>query len=193
MKKKTLANLLESVSLKDLKSMIPFKVKMDTLQNKKQDLEKSLESVNLEIESLMGTTGKTLTRSRKKATRKSIKRSKRRIVQPSLSSVIVDLLKEKKKPLKVNEICEAVLKEKGYKTQAKNFKANVMILLYTNKKGLFKKVGPGLFGLAGEKKPTTKKKTQKSALKSVKKKSSNKKKLSATKKKIVKKVVNKGK
>ena len=155
MKKNTLANMLDTISLKDLRSMIPFKVKMDTLQKKKQDLEKSLESVNHEIESLMGTTGKTSGRrpSRPKGItkKKTVKRTRKRIAQSSLSSVVVEILQEKKKPLKINEICEAVLKEKGYKTQAKNFKANVTILLYTNKKGLFKKVGPGLFGLAGEK------------------------------------------
>ena len=73
--------------------------------------------------------------------------------------MIVELLKEKKKPMKINEICEAVLKEKKYKTQAKNFKANVRILLYKNEKGLFKKVKTGLFGLAAAKKKATGKKT----------------------------------
>jgi hypothetical protein len=73
---------------------------------------------------------------------------KERIVQPSLSSLVVQILKEKKKPQKVNDITEALLSEKKYKTQAKNFKANVRILLYKNDKKLFKKVGPGQYGLA---------------------------------------------
>ena len=192
MKKNTLANMLESVSLKDLKSMIPFKVKLDTLQKNKKDLEKSLETVNQEIESLIGSTGKTARRrtGRPKgiAKKKTVKRTRKRIVRPSLSSVMVELLKEKKKPLKVNEIHDAVLKEKKYITQAKNFKAQVRILLYKNDKGLFKKIKPGVFGLTAEKKPSTKKKAQVPAEKTVK---STKKKAPAPKKKSVKKAAKK--
>ena len=43
---------------------------------------------------------------------------------------------------------EVLLKEKGYKTKAKNFKSQVRILLYKNEKGLFKKTGPGKFSHA---------------------------------------------
>ena len=66
--------------------------------------------------------------------------------------MIAEILKEKKKPLGVNDICDALLKEKKYKTKAKNFKANVRILLYKNEKGLFRKSGPGRFRLAAIKK-----------------------------------------
>ena len=162
MKKTNLANLLETVSLQDLQKMVLTKGKLDSLEKKKTDLEKSLAAVNKQIDSLQGSLGKTGARGpgrpKGKPTKKKVKRTRKRIAQPSLSSVIVEILKEKKKPLKVNEIHDAVLKEKGYKTKAKNFKANLRIMLYTNKKGLFKKVKPGLFGLAAEKKKATVKK-----------------------------------
>jgi HB1, ASXL, restriction endonuclease HTH domain len=162
MKKKELATLLESVSLQDLKKVISQKEKLGPLEKKKKEIEKSLASVNRQIESLQRSVGKTGARGpgRPKGTtkKKEVKKARKRIRQPSLSSLIVDILKEKKEPLGVNNICEGVLKEKGYKTKAKNFKSQVRILLYKNEKGLFKKVGPGEFGLAGERKPTTYKK-----------------------------------
>jgi len=37
---------------------------------------------------------------------------------------------------------------RGYKTKAKNFKANLRIMLYAKKKGLYEKRGPGKFALA---------------------------------------------
>jgi len=194
MKKNNILKLIEFISLKDLKSIIPLKEKLDALQKKKQDMEKSLADVNRQIESLIGSTGKTAGRGsgRPKGTsRKSVKRRKRRIAQPSLSSVVVEILLEKKKPMKVNEIHDAVLSEKGYKTNAKNFKAQLRVLLYKNDKGLFKKMKPGLFALAGQRKPTAKRKTQKLSKKSVKKKSTVKKKAPAPQKKAVKKVVKK--
>jgi len=61
---------------------------------------------------------------------------------------VVEVLGEKKKPMKVTDLCDTVLKEKKYKTRAKNFKSQLRILLYKNDKKLYKKVGPGLFTLS---------------------------------------------
>jgi len=76
-----------------------------------------LASVNRQIESLQRSLGKTgaRRRGRPKGTtkKKEVKKASKRIRQPSLSSLIVDILKEKKEPLGVNNICGAVLKEKG--------------------------------------------------------------------------------
>jgi hypothetical protein len=89
--------------------------------------------------------------------RKSAKRGKRRrTAQPSLSSLVVEILKERKKALGINDICDALLKEKNYRTRAKNFKAQIRVMMYRNEKGLFKKAGPGRFRLAADAKPRTK-------------------------------------
>jgi len=171
MAKKELLTLLKSASVKDLKELLALKKDLDELERKQQALLKQFTSVSKDIGSIQTTFGKSKRKKPaarvKKATRKAARKpakkktkkkggkkrtTKKRVVQPSLSSLIVEILKEKKKPLGVNDICDALLKEKKYKTKAKNFKANVRILLYKNEKGLFKKAGPGRFRLAAAKK-----------------------------------------
>jgi hypothetical protein len=169
MAKKELLSLLQSASVKDLKELLVLKKELDELEKKQKALLKQFTSVSKDIGSIQTTFGKskrkkpatrvkkaTKKAARKPARKKTKKRAKKRatkkrVVQPSLSSLIVEILKEKKKPLGVNDICDALLKEKKYKTKAKNFKANVRILLYKNEKGLFKKAGPGRFRLAAAK------------------------------------------
>ena len=166
MAKKELLTLLRSASVKDLKELLALKKDLDELERKQQQLLKQFTSVSKDIGSIQTTFGKSkkkpaarAKKPTKKAARKPAKKKtakkrtkKKRVVQPSLSSLIVEILKEKKRPLGVNDICDALLKEKKYKTRAKNFKANVRILLYKNEKGLFKKAGPGRFRLAAAKK-----------------------------------------
>ena len=170
MAKKELLTLLQSASVKDLKELLALKKELDELEKKQKALLKQFTSVSKDLGSIQTTFGKSKRKkpatrrkkaakkaARKPAKKKTKKRAKRRatkkrVVQPSLSSLIVEILKEKKRPLGVNDICDALLKEKKYKTKAKNFKANVRILLYKNEKGLFKKAGPGRFRLAAAKK-----------------------------------------
>jgi hypothetical protein len=170
MAKKELLTLLQSASVKDLKELLALKKELDELEKKQKALLKQFTSVSKDLGSIQTTFGKSkrkkpasrVKKATKKAARKPAKKKtkkrakkrgmKKRVVQPSLSSLIVEILKEKKRPLGVNDICDALLKEKKYKTKAKNFKANVRILLYKNEKGLFKKAGPGRFRLAAAKK-----------------------------------------
>jgi len=157
MAKKELLTLLQSASVKDLKELLVLKKELDALEKKEKALLKQFTSVSKDIGSIQTAFGKPSRRTPaagvKKTTRKGARKSvKKKTVQPSLSSLIAEILKEKKKPLGVNDICDALLKEKKYKTKAKNFKANVRILLYKNDKGLFKKAGPGKFKLAAAKK-----------------------------------------
>ena len=157
MKRQNLLDLLNGVSESDLKHLISQKARIKPLEKKKKALEKALSSVSEQIARLQGGVarpkGKPAAGKGKGRRKKLVRRSKRkRIAQPSLSSLVVDILREKKKALKVNDICDALLTEKKYKTQAKNFKANVRIVLYKNDKKLFKKVGPGKFGLSVVKK-----------------------------------------
>ena len=158
MAKKELLTLLQSASVKDLKELLALKKELDALEKKEKELLKQFTSVSKDIGSIQTAFGKPSRRKKpaarvKKTTRKGTRKSaKKKAVQPPLSSLIVEILKEKKKPLGVNDICDALLKEKKYKTKAKNFKANVRILLYKNEKGLFKKSGPGRFRSAAAKK-----------------------------------------
>lgn len=170
MKNKKLLMVLESVSLEELNSLVPLKNKLDGLEKKKKDLQKKLDAVAKQIDSLQGSVGKDATGkqpgSRKKVVKKKVKkapkakrkaatkvvkkRAKKRGVQPPLSTLIVEILKEKKRPVSVNDICEILLKEKKYKTKSKRFGNQIRVLLYRNDKGLFKKAGPGRFRLAGK-------------------------------------------
>ena len=171
MAKKELLALLQSATVKDLKELLALKRDLDALEKKQKDLLKQFTSVSKDIGSIQKSFGKPSRKkpaarvkkatkkaarktARKKTAKKRVKKSvkRKRVVQPSLASLITDILKEKKKPLGVNDICDALLKEKKYKTKAKNFKANVRILLYKNEKGLFKKAGPGRFRVAAAKK-----------------------------------------
>ena len=161
MKRRKVAGLLKGLSTKELQNLVAVKKKLDILQGKKKAIEKELGSVKKQINSLeismikIGKKKPAVRRKKvgKKAARKPARKTRRkRVVQPSLSSLIVEILKEKKRPMKVNDIHDTLLKENKYKTVAKNFKSNVRILLYKNEKRLFRKAGPGEFGLAKSKK-----------------------------------------
>lgn len=183
MKKQDLVALLQSVSVEDLKNAIPMKEKMERLEKRKKSLEKELASVDQQIESLgMPMAAKPPARTRRKGARRA---KRRRIAQPSLSSLIVEVLKEKRKPLKINDICDALLKEKNYKTRAKDFKAQIRVMMYRNDKGLFKKAGPGLFKLAADTK-TTKRAAKRATEKAAKRATKKTKKTTTTKKKAKK-------
>ncbi len=151
--------MLEAVTVEELKNAIPVKEKIERLEKRRKSLEKELASVVKQIESLgMPKAVTSPGRPKKKGVRKA---RRKRIAQPSLSSLIVEILKEKKRPLKINDICDALLKEKNYQTRAKDFKAQVRVMMYRNDKGLFGKPKPGLFKLAADAQP--KKKTTKKA------------------------------
>jgi len=151
MARKELLTLLQFASVKDLKDLLALKMELDALEKKEKALLKQFTSVSKDIGSIQ-TAFEKQGGSVKKTTGKGAgKSTKKKVAQPSLSLLIAEILKEKK-PLGVNDICDALLKEKKYKTKAKNFKANVRILLYKNEKGLFRKAGPGKFRLAAAKK-----------------------------------------
>lgn len=155
MKKSELVALLKSVSVEELERAIPMKQEMDRLQSRRAGLEKELASVVKQIESL-GRPRPAGAKGSARVTRKAGGRARGRIAQPSLSALVVEILREKKRPLGINEICDALLKEKGYRTRAKDFKAQVRVTVYKNDKGWFKKVKAGLFAPSADPQPTEK-------------------------------------
>ena len=145
MKRKNLVALMESVTVDELKTMLSIKGKLEELEKKRRGLERSLGLVVRDISALQDSLSKMGGRRlRMHATR----RARKKVVQAPLSAFVVEVLKERKKPLRIQEISDAVLNEKHYRTYAKNFKGQLRILLYKNEKGLFRKAGPGLFTLA---------------------------------------------
>lgn len=172
MKNKELAKVLESVSVEELKALIPLKQKLDALEGKKKALQKDLVAIVKQIDTLQSSLGqgaakkgpapkkkavrkkartKAKGKAKKKAAKKTVKKkARKKTAQPSIAALIVEILKEKKRPVSVNEICDILIKEKKYKTQSKRFGNQIRVLLYRNEKGLFKKAGPGRFKLAGK-------------------------------------------
>ncbi len=205
MAKSNLTALLESTSLQDLKSLIVARGNLDRLQQKKASIEKDLASVNREIDAVLKSLGKPVrvkaAAASKKATAKKTKRApaarkrarKKKKTQPSIQSLIVEILQEKKKPLSVNEIGEALLKEKKYKTKSTNFKNQLRVLLYRNQKGLFKKTDAGRFALAGGRSAPTSPVTARSKKAPAKKKTATAKKPATGKKVKTKKKAATGK
>jgi hypothetical protein len=144
MAKKELLTLLRSATVEDLKELLALKKDLDALEKKQNELLTQFASVSKDLGSIQASFG---TRGRGKGkTRRAVGR--KRVAQPSLNSLIEEILKDAKKPMGVNDICDALLKQKNYRTKAKSFKSNVRILLYKNERGAFKKKGPGRFVLA---------------------------------------------
>lgn len=153
MVKKELLTLLRSASVEDLKELLALKKDLDALEKKQNELLAQVTSVSQDLGSIQAAFGRPGPRGAAgRGRRKSGRAARRGAVQPSLNSLIEEVLREKKKPLGVNEICDALLQEKNYRTKAKNFKSNVRILLYKNELGAFRKTAPGRFQLAAAKK-----------------------------------------
>lgn len=150
MKRKDLATLMESLSVADLKQLLEVKGKLEELTRKKQELERNLQDVNRRIATLLGSVKGLPAAAVQGVGRKGPPAKRRRIAQPSLASLIVEVLRENRRPMKVNDIARAVVEKKKYVTRARDFKSQIRILLYKNEKKWFKKVAPGLFAVAAQ-------------------------------------------
>lgn len=153
MKKRQLVSLMESMTVAELKDLVSVKAKLEELTRRKRELEKSLADVERRIQGLVGSKRGVAAKAGKAArgvpaARRRVGKARKRVSQPSLASVVLEVLKESKKPMKISDIATAVLEQKKYRTRAKNFKGQLRIILYKNEKKCFKKVGPGLFTAA---------------------------------------------
>ena len=153
MKKRELVSLMESMTVAELKGLVEVKGKLEELTGRKKELEKSLTDVERRIQDLLGSKKRLSAKVGRKARklpriRRAGRKPRKRILQPSLASLVVEVLKENRKPMKISDLAATVLDQKKYRTHAKNFKGQLRIILYKNEKGFFKKVGPGLFTVA---------------------------------------------
>ena len=160
MKKAGLAALMRHVTVGELKGLIARKGKIEELEKKRRTLEKNLADVNKQMDALERAVEKVVEKGKLGRVppkgKKARARRRKRIRQPSLSSLVAEVLEEKKKPMRIADICTAVVEGKNYRTRAKDFKSQLRILLYKNEKGLFKKAGPGTFTLAASAKKSGK-------------------------------------
>ncbi len=143
MKKKAIAKKKKVVSAKVKKKVNPAKKKLDGLKNKEKDIKKKLAAVTKEINTLERSLEKPKT-----TAKKSPARTKKATQQPSLTDMIIDIIKKKKRPLTIKEICTALIKEKKYKTRSNDFDHQIRVLMYKKQHGPFKKAGVGLFTVA---------------------------------------------
>lgn len=169
---------------KELHDLFSLKNSVEKILSLQLNIEKRLTGLERQLEKLHKTpSGKPdLPKSARKA------RGRKRKAQTPLTDVIIQVMREKKGPISVNELADAISKGKLFTSKAKNFKNNLRVILYRNNKDLFNLASRGMFELAegsAEKKVAAKK--------SVKPKAKARTKKSTTKKRAKKKVAAKKK
>ena len=129
---------------KELRDLFSLKNSVEKILSHQLTIEKRLSGLERWIQKLhKAPTGKTaLPKKARKAG------ARRRKAQTPLTDVIIQVMREKKGPISVNELAEAIYKGKLFTSTAKNFKNNLRVILYRNKKELFKLASPGIFELA---------------------------------------------
>ena len=70
--------------------------------------------------------------------------------QPSIASLIQQILKKANGPVSIQGISDDLLSMQGFETKSKNLPNQLRVLLYQNKQGLFKKAAPGKFVLSAK-------------------------------------------
>lgn len=159
------ATFFENTSKAELQAMIDKKDQLQALQRKRAQLEADLAGVTKQIEAIVASIQGTRTRAKtgagkpKAGRKKKVSGARTRVDQPPVDLLIAEVLSEKKRALSVADLETALIREKGYKTQSKNFRNQLRVTLYRNQKKLFKKTFPGFFDLspAGKRAQTARK------------------------------------
>jgi len=168
--KKELMDLVHSVEVKigDFEQMLWLRRELEPLLLKRQVLIGSREVILVElaeVEEKIAIVTKQAESRRKPATKKKAvkkvpakkkpvakkvaakKKAVKKAKQPTIADLIVEVLKEKGKPMSPKAISTALLKEKKFKTQSKNFPVQIGVLLAQDKGKRFKKATPGMYTL----------------------------------------------
>ena len=151
-----LAKILPTVSLKDFRRLLSVKVKLDARRKRRAAIHRELTAVERRLERVEASLPPyARDRSSLPDLRRALERARkdRRPRQPTIEALMVELFRERKRPLSVNELTDGVLNEKGYKSTSPNFRNQLRVLLYRNRKGLYQRVGKGRFTLANGKAP----------------------------------------
>lgn len=128
----------------ELKDLFNLKKSVDKILSYQQTIDKRLTSLERNIEKLHNAPSGDPAPTRKAGK----KRARRRKTQRPLTDVIIQVMQKNKGPISVNELAESILKGKLFTSSAKNFKNNLRVILYRNKKDLFNLASRGMFELA---------------------------------------------
>ena len=160
MSRNVLKELIQKAETRELMQLIEIKKRCAAFQEERaevaEELEKVTEELNLIYEKLPDLGIEFLPPKRRGKTKagepllsddpKTARRQ--RTSHPRLSELVFEVMKESDKPVTVKEIAEVLRSEKEYKSESKNLEANIRVMLYTNRQGLFTKVDRGLFTVA---------------------------------------------
>ena len=134
----------------EIKSLLEIPETLKKIQKQQQEIEKKLDKLmKMASSDKKGDKKFFLKKGTDKPSRKDSKRSSRTpsTHRSSNQDLIASVLKGKRKPLSINEIHDIIIQNNLYKGKAKDLKRIISVTLYQNKKGVFRRVGPGKFKL----------------------------------------------
>ena len=119
--------------------------KLERLRSRKESLALEIRELDSEIKEAERTTGLKAGKTAGAAGVVLRRPNARRLNETTVKDAIVELLREKKKPMHYKEITKALLSEGRYKTKSKNFLSTVAITIMRDKR--LKRVEPGVYAL----------------------------------------------
>jgi hypothetical protein len=119
----------------------------------RRDLEALLVWVTKELQTISGLLGKPGTKKAPVPAGKPTKKVAGKPAgssgaRPSLASTVAEILKEKKKPLSIDDLAQALQKKRKDKSQGRQLKAQLKDLFQRNPRGMFKRTKTGSYTLA---------------------------------------------
>ncbi|MEZ5064375.1 MAG: winged helix-turn-helix domain-containing protein [bacterium] len=119
--------------------------KLERLKAKREELTAAIQDLDTEIKEAERSTGMRASKGQGGGGVILRRPNARRMNEVTVKDAIVDLLREKKKPMHYKEITETLLKEGRYKTKSDNFLSTVAITIMRDRR--LKRVEPGVYTL----------------------------------------------
>jgi hypothetical protein len=119
--------------------------KLERLKSRREELMTQLKDLDAEIKDAERITGLSAGKARGGAGVVLRRPNARRMNDVTVKDAIVDLLREKRKPMHYKDITDTLLREGRYKTKSKNFLSTVAITIMRDKR--LKRVEPGIYAL----------------------------------------------
>jgi hypothetical protein len=119
--------------------------KLERLRSQREELTEQLKELDVQIRESERITGLKAGKARGNAGVILRRPNARRMNETTVKDAIVQLLREKRKPMHYKAITDALLKEGRYRTKSKNFLSTVAITIMRDKR--LKRVEPGVYAL----------------------------------------------
>jgi len=119
--------------------------KLERLKSRREELATEVKDLDYDIKEAERITGLKAGKARGGAGIILRRPNARRMNEVTVKDAIVDLLREKKKPMHYKAITDTLLKEGRYKTKSTNFLSTVAITIMRDKR--LKRVEPGVYTL----------------------------------------------